>query len=173
MKRYAANPRYLDFRGKPILAVGSGEHYGAVLNADFAAQISTNNARVALTAYAGGLTGGVLTAVLQFGITGPQHAEGILVEAHPHMQAVFLDAVVVLLVSSRGSLSTKAPSLLIDGDAVVVEPSRSIRQRECCNHGTYATPKNGNFPSSRWSTTRWVHFFPHAQPTAAPCDALL
>ncbi len=34
-----------------------------VLNADFAAQISTNNARVALTAYAGGLTGGVLTAV--------------------------------------------------------------------------------------------------------------
>lgn len=35
MQRYEKNPRYLSFRGKPILSVGSGEHYGAVLNADF------------------------------------------------------------------------------------------------------------------------------------------
>ena len=35
MKVYEKNPRYLEFRGKPIVAVGSGEHYGAVLNADF------------------------------------------------------------------------------------------------------------------------------------------
>jgi hypothetical protein len=28
------NPRYLCFRGRPTLLVGSGEHYGAVLNAD-------------------------------------------------------------------------------------------------------------------------------------------
>ncbi|MBX3287639.1 MAG: stage II sporulation protein M, partial [Actinobacteria bacterium] len=34
-----------------------------VVNTDLAAQISTNNARVALVAYAGGLTGGVLTVV--------------------------------------------------------------------------------------------------------------
>jgi hypothetical protein len=29
------NPRYLCFRGRPTLLVGSGEHYGAVLNLDF------------------------------------------------------------------------------------------------------------------------------------------
>lgn len=35
MKRYEKNPRYIEFRGKPILVVGSAEHYGAVLNTDF------------------------------------------------------------------------------------------------------------------------------------------
>lgn len=35
MKPYPANPRYLEFRSRPIASVGSGEHYGAVLNADF------------------------------------------------------------------------------------------------------------------------------------------
>lgn len=35
MKRYEKNPRYIAFRGKPILVVGSAEHYGAVLNTDF------------------------------------------------------------------------------------------------------------------------------------------
>ncbi|MFO0960887.1 MAG: hypothetical protein U0800_26190 [Isosphaeraceae bacterium] len=30
-----ANPRYLEFRGKPAILVASGEHYGAVLNRDF------------------------------------------------------------------------------------------------------------------------------------------
>ncbi len=30
------NPRYLSFRGRPTLLVGSGEHYGAVVNLDFA-----------------------------------------------------------------------------------------------------------------------------------------
>jgi hypothetical protein len=35
MKRYEKNPRYIALRGKPILVVGSAEHYGAVLNADF------------------------------------------------------------------------------------------------------------------------------------------
>ena len=29
------NPRYLLFRGKPAIIIGSGEHYGAVLNLDF------------------------------------------------------------------------------------------------------------------------------------------
>lgn len=29
------NPHYFVFRGKPLVIVGSGEHYGAVLNADF------------------------------------------------------------------------------------------------------------------------------------------
>jgi hypothetical protein len=29
------NPRYLELRGKPIVLVASGEHYGAVLNLDF------------------------------------------------------------------------------------------------------------------------------------------
>jgi hypothetical protein len=29
------NPRYLVFRGRPTILVGSGEHYGAVLNLDF------------------------------------------------------------------------------------------------------------------------------------------
>jgi hypothetical protein len=29
------NPRYLSFRGRPTLLVGSGEHYGAVINLDF------------------------------------------------------------------------------------------------------------------------------------------
>ncbi|MGE3311149.1 MAG: hypothetical protein AB7O66_14370 [Limisphaerales bacterium] len=29
------NPRYLTWRGRPLVVVGSGEHYGAVLNADF------------------------------------------------------------------------------------------------------------------------------------------
>jgi hypothetical protein len=29
------NPHYLQFRGKPLLIVSSGEHYGAVLNRDF------------------------------------------------------------------------------------------------------------------------------------------
>jgi hypothetical protein len=35
LRLYPANPRYLEFRGKPIVVVGSGEHYGAVLNAAF------------------------------------------------------------------------------------------------------------------------------------------
>ncbi len=35
MKQYGKNGRYLEFRGKPVVAVGSGEHYGAVLNTDF------------------------------------------------------------------------------------------------------------------------------------------
>ena len=29
------NPHYLEFRGKPIVLIGSGEHYGAVLNQEF------------------------------------------------------------------------------------------------------------------------------------------
>lgn len=29
------NPRYLSFRGRPALLIGSGEHYGAVINLDF------------------------------------------------------------------------------------------------------------------------------------------
>jgi hypothetical protein len=35
MRLYPANPHYVEFRGRPILLVGSGEHYGAVLNTDF------------------------------------------------------------------------------------------------------------------------------------------
>ncbi len=35
MKLYAANPHYLEYQGRPLLAVGSGEHYGAVLNTAF------------------------------------------------------------------------------------------------------------------------------------------
>lgn len=31
----SANPRYLEFRGRPTLLVGSGEHYGALVNRDF------------------------------------------------------------------------------------------------------------------------------------------
>jgi len=30
-----ANPHYLEFRGRPVLLITSGEHYGAVLNLDF------------------------------------------------------------------------------------------------------------------------------------------
>lgn len=29
------NPRYFEWRGKPVVLIGSGEHYGAVLNVDF------------------------------------------------------------------------------------------------------------------------------------------
>src|ERR1041385_7161271 len=32
---YPDNPHYLLFRGKPVILVGSTEHYGAVLNTDF------------------------------------------------------------------------------------------------------------------------------------------
>ncbi|MBN1933196.1 MAG: hypothetical protein JW934_00955 [Anaerolineae bacterium] len=35
MKLYANNPHYIEFRGAPTVVVGSGEHYGAVLNLDF------------------------------------------------------------------------------------------------------------------------------------------
>lgn len=35
MKPYAKNTRYIEYKGKPIVVIGSGEHYGAVLNADF------------------------------------------------------------------------------------------------------------------------------------------
>lgn len=35
LARLAENPSYYSFRGRPILLVGSGEHYGAVLNEDF------------------------------------------------------------------------------------------------------------------------------------------
>jgi len=31
----AANPHYLEYRGKPILLISSAEHYGAVINQDF------------------------------------------------------------------------------------------------------------------------------------------
>jgi hypothetical protein len=35
LKRNEINPRYLDFRGKPVILMGSTEHYGALLNLDF------------------------------------------------------------------------------------------------------------------------------------------
>lgn len=35
IRLHPANPHYLEFRGKPTILVGSGEHYGGVLNLDF------------------------------------------------------------------------------------------------------------------------------------------
>jgi hypothetical protein len=35
MRLYPDNPHYIEMRGKPALLVGSGEHYGSVLNTDF------------------------------------------------------------------------------------------------------------------------------------------
>lgn len=35
LRLFSENPRYLEWRGRPLVIVGSGEHYGAVLNADF------------------------------------------------------------------------------------------------------------------------------------------
>lgn len=35
LRLHPENPRYFEFRGKPTVLVTSGEHYGAVLNADF------------------------------------------------------------------------------------------------------------------------------------------
>ena len=32
---YESNPRYLEWRGKPVVLIGSGEHYGALINLDF------------------------------------------------------------------------------------------------------------------------------------------
>ncbi len=33
--RLTENPSYYSYRGKPLLIVSSGEHYGAVVNEDF------------------------------------------------------------------------------------------------------------------------------------------
>ena len=35
LRLHPENPRYFEWRGKPAVLVGSGEHYGAVLNLDF------------------------------------------------------------------------------------------------------------------------------------------
>lgn len=35
LKHYIHNSRYFEYRGKPIMLIGSGEHYGAVLNSKF------------------------------------------------------------------------------------------------------------------------------------------
>jgi hypothetical protein len=35
LKHYANNPHYFEYRGKPIMLAGSGEHYGAVINTKF------------------------------------------------------------------------------------------------------------------------------------------
>lgn len=35
LRLYPPNPHYLAYQGKPILLLGSGEHYGAVVNLDF------------------------------------------------------------------------------------------------------------------------------------------
>jgi hypothetical protein len=35
LQRYKPNPRYLAYQNKPIVVVGAGEHYGAVVNLDF------------------------------------------------------------------------------------------------------------------------------------------
>ena len=35
LSKHRNNPSYLSFRGKATILVGSGEHYGAVLNPDF------------------------------------------------------------------------------------------------------------------------------------------
>jgi hypothetical protein len=35
MRLYPDNPHYIELRGKPALLVGSGEHYGSILNTDF------------------------------------------------------------------------------------------------------------------------------------------
>jgi len=35
VRPHAGNPRYYEFRGKPVILLTSGEHYGAVLNGEF------------------------------------------------------------------------------------------------------------------------------------------
>jgi hypothetical protein len=35
LRLHPKNPRYLEWRGRPVVIVSAGEHYGAVLNADF------------------------------------------------------------------------------------------------------------------------------------------
>ena len=35
LRLHLDNPHYFQFRGEPTVLVASGEHYGAVLNADF------------------------------------------------------------------------------------------------------------------------------------------
>ncbi len=35
MRLWSDNPHYVEFHARPVLLVGSGEHYGALLNADF------------------------------------------------------------------------------------------------------------------------------------------
>ena len=35
LRVHSANPRYLEWKGRPVALVGSGEHYGALVNLDF------------------------------------------------------------------------------------------------------------------------------------------
>jgi len=35
LRVHRANPRYLEWKGRPVVLIGSGEHYGALINLDF------------------------------------------------------------------------------------------------------------------------------------------
>src|SRR6185437_11391914 len=55
---------------------------------------------------------------VEFGVTFAQEAKGVLVEAHPNVEAVFLDAIGGA--ASGGALAAEAPTELIDGDVEFV-----------------------------------------------------
>ena len=64
----------------------------------------------------------------EFGVHGAHHREGVVVPAHPDVQAVFFDA--VMLAAAAGALAAQAPAQLIDGDGLVAAaPVCGVRQR--------------------------------------------
>src|SRR5262249_34190023 len=67
--------------------------------------------------------------------TGPQHAEGVLIEPHEDVQAVLLDAVRVGAVASARALAAEPKARLVHGDVVDLIPACLAGDLERRGHG--------------------------------------
>ena len=66
---HSQNPRYFEWRGKPLLLISSGEHYGAVLNLDFDSRRYLDVMQKAGMNYTRVFTGAYVEPAGAFGIT--------------------------------------------------------------------------------------------------------
>src|SRR5215831_8017672 len=55
-------------------------------------------------------------------VDGADHLEGVLIEAHPEVDAVLLDAVVDVAIATGGAFAAETPTHLIDGDVIALLP---------------------------------------------------
>ncbi len=78
---------------------------------------------------------------VQFLVALPQVMEGVVVEAEPDMDAVFLDALVVGGIASAGPLAAETPALLVQGDLVTLCQLGSLVRRKAVVTADTPPPK--------------------------------
>ncbi len=88
---------------------------------------------------------------VQFLVALPQAVEGIVVEAEPDMDAMFLDALVVGRLASAGPLAAETPALLVQGDLVTVLPVGLTSKTKGGGDGGHAAAQDGDLADRRYS----------------------